>query len=76
MIFFIKLYCSLVPISFIKDVDLIGTESEALWSLCLLHLSLSVFVRLSSCTSHTLHTALFVKYPFRCREVVDFNVSG
>lgn len=38
-IFFINLYYSFGAYNFIKGVDLIGTESKALWSLCLLHLS-------------------------------------
>lgn len=52
--FFTNLYCSLVPISFIKGVDLIGTESKALWSLCLLHLSVSVSLSSCHCTAHIL----------------------
>ena len=57
-IFFIKLYCSLVPISSIKGVYLIGTESEALWSLCLLHLS----VRLCQSVQLPLH----LTHPLDC----------
>lgn len=57
-IFFIKLYCSLVPISFIKGVDLIGTEREALWSLCLLHLSV--------CLCQSVQLPLHRTHPLDC----------
>lgn len=45
---------SLVFLSFIKGVDLIGTDCKVLWSLCPFHLVVSVSVSLSSChcTSH------------------------
>lgn len=56
--FFVNLYYSLVPISFIKGVDLIGTESKALWSLCLLHLS----VRLCQSVQLPLH----LTHPLDC----------
>ena len=57
----------LVRISSIKGVDLIGTESEALWSLCLLHLSVcpSLSVCPAATEPHTSSSALFVKYPSR-----------
>lgn len=56
--FCINLYDSLVPMSFIKGVDLIGTESKALWSLCLLHLS----VRLCQSVQLPLH----LTHPLDC----------
>lgn len=64
----------MVPIRFIKGVDLIGTESKALWSLCLLHLS--VCLSLSVCLAATaLHTSFRLLHLTNIPSVFPVNGS-